>query len=383
MITKLSLKRKVNKSLRVQGYIFNGNKFLLDTQKTNIRLVHSASRIERIKDNINFLNKNTSMIEQYLPKSVDINMNINKISPRIIEVKNNTLERNLFRWWNLVWWSLPYERSYGRQIRLLIWDDYHNAPMGLINLQSPIISWKHRDEYLNLSYKDKEFWINQSMNAQRIGALPPYNKILGGKLIALLMTSKDVVDIYRQKYRDSVTHLKKRYIPPNLLFITTTGAFGKSSVYNRLKDYNNNFICQYLGQTQGCGSFHIPLTLYDSFVQYLGQSGHNTNRGFGNGPSRKMRIITKVMSNLGYKQGALHGVKRAVYIFNLTKNIQDIIHNNQEPIWYNREIDKLTSHWIDKWATKRLCQPEKTYFNKDKFLQDTKQELSLCTSIVD
>lgn len=380
-LTKIELKKQINKSLRAQGFAVKGNHFYIDTQKSNIRSVHSVSRMERIKDNVKFLNQKISLIDKYLLNSTDID--ISKIKPRIIEVKSNTVESDLFRWWNLVWWSLPYEKSYGRQIRLLVWDDYHNTPIGLINLQSPIISWKHRDEYLDLSYGDKEFWINQSMNAQRIGAFPPYNKILGGKLIASLMTSQDVVDIYHRKYQNSITHLKKRFIPSNLLFITTTGAFGKSSIYNRLKDYSGNPICQYLGLTQGMGSFHIPLTLYESFIQYLEQSGGNTDRGFGNGPSRKMRIIDKVMSSLGYKKGSFHGVKRAVYFFNLTKNIHDVIHHGQEPIWRDRSVDKLSEYWITRWAQKRLLQPDKTYFNKDEFLKETRRELELCESVID
>jgi len=377
VITKQSLKIKINKAMRSQGYQIRGNKFLLtDTSLENIRSTHSISRRERLANNIIFLEKNFDIANRFLKHSHEID--ISKIQPRIIEVKNNTIEAKIFRWWNLMWWSLPHERSYGRQMRFIVWDDYHNSPMGLISLQSPIISWKHRDEYLELKYQDKEYWINQSMNAQRLGALPPYNNFLGGKLIASLMTSNDIVDAYRNKYSDSITHIKKRFIPANLLFITTTGAFGKSSVFNRLKDYNNQKICEYLGDTKGAGSFHIPLALYESFVQYLEQSEGNINRGFGNGPSRKLRIISKVLGGLGYKNGSMHNIKRAVYFFNLTQNIHEVIHKGAEPIWVNRNVDELTDYWKKRWAIKRQDKPERTYFNRDDFLTNAKKEINQC-----
>jgi hypothetical protein len=39
-------------------------------------------------------------------------------------------EERLFLFWNLIWWSIPYERVYGRQSRFLVWDKTHDAPSG-------------------------------------------------------------------------------------------------------------------------------------------------------------------------------------------------------------------------------------------------------------
>jgi hypothetical protein len=35
-----------------------------------------------------------------------------------------------------------------------------------------------RDDYLNIPKEDLDYIINKSMQAQRLGALPPYNQIL-------------------------------------------------------------------------------------------------------------------------------------------------------------------------------------------------------------
>ena len=73
-LTKLGLKRQINKSLKGQGFIVKGNSFYLNTQKSSIRSVHSMSRIERIKDNIDFLNQKISIAEKYLLNSNDIHI---------------------------------------------------------------------------------------------------------------------------------------------------------------------------------------------------------------------------------------------------------------------------------------------------------------------
>lgn len=81
-----------------------------------------------------------------------------------------------------MWWSIPYQHPYGRQMRFLVWDTYHDLPFGLINLQSPILKMSVRDKSLGIPDKEVDLWVNKSMNAQRVGALPPYNELIGGKL---------------------------------------------------------------------------------------------------------------------------------------------------------------------------------------------------------
>lgn len=42
-----------------------------------------------------------------------------------------------------------------------------------------------RDSALGILPAKRDYWVNMSMNAQRVGALPPYNDLLGGKMAAL------------------------------------------------------------------------------------------------------------------------------------------------------------------------------------------------------
>lgn len=381
-IDKETLTRGVKAALRQQGYSVRRNKFVaIDQGESAKRTIHEVSRAERIHSNIEFIQSFLPRAEQYIRDSDEIR--IADIKPRIIKIDSDSIKSDLFRWWNLVWWSLPYERAYGRQMRFMVWDDAHDAPIGLIGLQSPILRWRVRDEYLGITPETRDYWVNQSMSSQRLGALPPYNKLLGGKLVTLLMTENTIRKSFQEKYQNYETILLKRVLPSNLLFITTTGAYGKSSVYNRLK-FNGHNVCNFIGYTHGSGSFHIPDSLYEAFVEYLKSNGYPAGKSFGNGPSAKMKIISTAMSMLGFKSGTQHGIKRAVYLFPLVKNLESVIRRGGKPIWYNRNTKDLTEYWRERWAVKRAgdCPKEKTKFSRLEYIKGVRRDLKACENLV-
>ena len=370
----------MEKTLVGQGYSVKDKLFRFDKEgREERRRLHRFSRAERIKENINFIRSFFPKAEKHLLDSSSVE--VTKIKPRLIEAEAGTREGDLFRWWNLVWWSLPYERAYGRQMRFIVWDDYHDSAIGLIGLQSPLLSWNVRDKYLGIPAKKRDYWANQSLSAQRLGALPPYNDFLCGKLISCLMTSDALRKLFKKKYQKSKTLILKRTLPANLLFITTTGAYGKSSVYNRLK-FNNEKVCDFIGYTDGCGSFHIPNTLYEAFVNYLRENGYKAGRSFGNGPSVKMRNINQAMRLLGFKNGCGHGMKRAVYLFPFANNLKRVIGHKEKPIWHKRDVEELTHYWKERWAHKRAGN-NKNIFSAERYIEDLLIDLANCEKLAD
>ena len=370
------MKREIASVLTRQGYSVDSDGVfaLRDNEREGRRKAHELAKAERITQKKGFILDNTDFIGGHLVDGK--NLDIAKIDPELIEVKSGTKEEKMFKWWNIVWWSLPYEKACGRQMRFIVWDRYHHAPIGLIGLQSPILSWGPRDKYLGISKKERDYWVNQSLSAQRIGALPPYNDILGGKLVALLMTSNVVRNRFAAKYSGKKTILRGRVLPANLLFITTTGAYGKSSVYNRLK-FHGAPVSKFIGYTRGYGTFHIPNALYEDLLAYLERRGVDTKRGFGNGPSRKLRLIDEALNLLGFTNGVTHGIKRALYLFPFAENLLEVIDGGAEPEWQDRADGDLTAFWKRKWAFKRAVAGERHYlkFSGDSFINDTKKGL--------
>ena len=100
------------------------------------------------------------------------------------------------------------------------------------------------------------------MDAYVIGALPPYNHLLGGKLISYILASNEVRQIYSKKYGRAKTIICKR--KANLLAaIFTTSLYGKSSQYNRLK-YKNSLLYIPIGSTKGFGTLHLTQETFSS-----------------------------------------------------------------------------------------------------------------------
>jgi len=368
------LREKIIDVLRDQGFKINPHVRPAGCSKRTYRRIQSKARLEQLALHKKFLQENLSKVKNYCRDGRDIDPD--KISVELREVLSRSLEEILFRWWNLVWWSIPYQRSYGRQMRFILWDAAHDMPFGLILLQSPVLKMSVRDKYLEIPKEELDLWVNRSMHAQRVGALPPYNEILGGKMVALALTANEIREVYERKYNSYKSILKERIIEPDLLFITTTSAFGRSSLYNRLK-YNGEIVAESLGYTKGSGTFHIPEELYLEILEFLSKKGIDVSRGYGHGPSRKLKLISLALKYLNLPKFEYHGIQREFYLFPLVKNLKEVIKKKEEPIYIDRPFKKLVDYWKKRWALPRAerrsewrkFETEKLFMKVEKILE--------------
>jgi hypothetical protein len=344
------LKERIIEVLKEQGLKINPHVRPAIFNKQAFKDIQNMSRLEQISIHRDFLQRFSDKAQLHCRNGRDICPE--KIDLELREVKANSFEDNIFRWWNLVWWTIPYQRPYGRQMRFLLWDKEHDSAFGLIGLQSPILKMSVRDKALEIPNSEIDIWVNKSMNAQRIGALPPYNQLLGGKMVALSLTSNEIRKAYQSKYANYTTIIKERSIGTDFLFITTTSAFGKSSLYNRLK-YKGDTVAKSLGYTQGSGSFHIPQELYLEILTFLSNEGFEISRGYGHGPSRKLKLLSSAFSRLGLHEFEFHNIKREFYLFPLVSNLKTVIKNGEHPKYINRPFSKLEDYWKERWALPR------------------------------
>lgn len=372
------LRNEIIEALKAQGFKINPHLRPKRNEKETLRKVHEQKRKEQLRLHKKFLLENLDEMKKFSIDGKDIQPD--KIKLKLIEVKPNSFESRLFFWWNLVWWSLPYDKPIGRQMRFVLWDEYHDAPFGLIGLQSPPLASSVRDNYLGLNNGNREYWINQSMYGQRIGALPPYNELLGGKMVALSLVSNEIRKAYEKKYRNRKTLLKKRKIPNRLLFITTTSAYGRSSVYERIK-YKGEKVSIFLGFTSGAGTFHLPQELYEKLLIFLEQEGINTKRGYGTGPSRKLKLVDLGFKKLGLKNISgsyvFHNIRRGYYLFSHVKNLRNVIQKNKRPLWYDRPFNKLFIFWLERWCIPRSKRKKEwKIFDSNKFFRKMQIQLN-------
>jgi len=367
------LKNRIIKELKEQGFKINPHVRPRGCSKTTYRRIQKKARLEQLSLHKRFLVDSIKKVKKYCRDGPEIIPE--NISLELREVQAGSVGEILFRWWNLIWWSIPFQRSYGRQMRFLLWDTAHDAPFGLICLQSPVLKMSVRDEFLEIPKDELDIWVNCSMNAQRVGALPPYNEILGGKMVALTLTSNEIREAYNRKYMNYISIIKGRKLTPELLFITTTSAFGRSSLYNRLK-YKGETVAECLGYTQGTGTFHIPEELYEELLEFLKNRGVDVGRGYGHGPSRKLKLISLGLRYLGLSKFEYHGIKREFYLFPLVKNLKDVIQKKQSPVWVDRPFQNLAVYWKERWGIPRTERmPEWKKFDSNDFFKKIEKML--------
>lgn len=376
-MNKAELREALLESLSIQGFSLNGSVLPASYRKGHLKKIQILSKKEQLKLQKEYIESVTKIIIPYIRDGESIDPNLIDLELRLVEP--NSTEEAIYRWWNVVWWSVPYQKAYGRQMRLLLWDRYHDSPFGLIGLQSPVLKMAVRDKYLKIPSEDLDVVINKSMQAQRLGALPPYNNLLGGKMTAMSLTSNELRSFYQEKYAGVTTVMNKRILNPDLIFLTTTSAFGRSSIYNRLK-YKNQVVAKSLGFTQGSGTFHVSHELYLELQKFLKRRDIDVNTTFGYGPSRKVKLIDKGFDLLNLSQYHYHNLQREFFLFPTASNLENVIALNENPVYFDRPLNDLLSFWKERWCVPRSERnPNWRDFNAKNFIKSSKANITRWT----
>lgn len=283
-------------------------------------------------------------------------INPEKISPVLERVSSGTQQGNLFRLAALSW-SVPVSNGFGRRLRYLVWDENNGKLMGLIAIGDPVFNLAVRDKFIGWNIHDRSARLVNLMDAYVLGALPPYNALLGGKLIACLLRSRDIYDDFASAYDSTIGVISQEEKKSRLLAITTTSSMGRSSVYNRLK-LNGMQYFKPIGYTGGWGHFHIPDLLFAELRDYLRDLDHTyaDQHGFGQGPNWRLRTTRAALSALGFKDDLLrHGILREVFICQLADNATKILQTGkgQPDLTSLLSVKDIAAQAVDRWMIPR------------------------------
>src|SRR5262249_41111946 len=69
----------------------------------------------------------------------------------------------------------------GRRLRYLVWDANNDKLIGIMALGDPVFNLKVRDELIGWDIKDRGKRLVNVLDAYVLGAVPPYNMLLGGQ----------------------------------------------------------------------------------------------------------------------------------------------------------------------------------------------------------
>lgn len=210
------------------------------------------------------------------------------------------------------------------------------------------------------------------------GAVAPYRSILGGKLVAMLLTSPEVVQEYERKYAGACSVIassmagKAVQRKPSLVALGTTSLYGAgSAMYNRISipaeavGGEVGDVVQYadLGKSMGFGSIQFSTDTIDEIEEIVEakEGGRQIRHIFGEGVSPRLRKVRQGMELAGLPPDKLlkHGAPRIVYGVALAEQFREVLlgkrKNRPRYFFPFDEPVEVTSRIADCWINRWLC----------------------------
>lgn len=91
----------------------------------------------------------------------------------------------------------------------------------------PVFNLVARDRYIGWTADDRRKRLVHVLDANVLGAIPPYNTLLGGKLVASLVATTEVRDVFADKYSGVRGPISGKVKPAVLAMVTTASALGQ------------------------------------------------------------------------------------------------------------------------------------------------------------
>lgn len=359
----VELRARVLAHLRSQGFRTTDTGVLapVETDKEKVRQLHAEAVAEQRRRAAPSLSRREAMFVGMLADGADVEP-VN-IIPYLEQVTDHRSAIGLMWRWCALHWSIPVSGGYGRRLRFLVRDAGHDdAVIGVIGLGDPVFAMSGRDATIGWSNEQRARCLTSVMDAFVLGAVPPYNRLLGGKLVALLAGSHVVRRAFARQYGSRQTLISGRDPKAQLALITTASALGRSSVYNRLKRSDGTLAFKAVGYTQGSGDFHFSGAIYGDLVKLAESTMGDGNLTYrhanwtGAGFRNRREVIQRALTALGFRSRALryHGVRRQVFLNPLASNSYEWLRGETRHLnWLAAEPDDLAAWWRRRWAIPR------------------------------
>ncbi len=210
------------------------------------------------------------------------------------------------------------------------------------------------------------------------GAVHPYNELLGGKLVALLLTSSEVRDAYARRYGGQVSIIASQMAgraiskPAHLRILTTTSLYGVgSSQYNRLvlsqadhPELSSDIRWGAIGKslTGGFGTLHLGGETAHA-LRSMAMARHDSrrvNNRFGEGTSPRLRQIREGLDALGLKSDAIlhHATPRIFYGCELGAGARNALLGLEAMTDEAPTCHAIGAAWRRRWLSKRALRKE-------------------------
>jgi len=274
---------------------------------------------------------------------------IQNLNPKLIyvETKQQNEDWTILR---IFGHTMTFDQTPGRFIKFLVTDgnEYFPKYLGCISVSSDVIAITDRDNYLGWSSSNKiedKRLAHSAIGSCIMSTQPIGYNFLGGKLVAAMITTSVVRDIWEKLYNQV------------LVGMTTTSLYGSYSMYNSLKWWHK------CGSSAGKISIKPDDSIYEVWHDWLkgidsvAYEKALTQKEGVSGPvtGAKSRILSMIFSKCSIKQSDYqHGYERGVYYSCFYENTKDFLQNkvNKEQLimkeLYKRDMQAVLEWWRPK-----------------------------------
>jgi hypothetical protein len=347
-----NLRERIDQELTLAGFIVRPNSLELPQgdAKNVYRKLHSEQRLEKLKASEKTIRR---WEDHFIHSLADIDqIDLEKINP-VVRPVDSAQDRGLFNYASLTW-SVPVSKGFGRRTYFLVEDEQNGKLIGIFALGDPVYNLSVRDKRIGWDQHQKAHGLYNVFDAFVCGSIDPYRQILGGKLIAMMACSDEVVETLREKYHGRVTNISKTVKDSRPALITVTSALGRSSIYNRLK-FNDRYILKSQGYTKGFGHFQFSPQLFADLLEVAKDHPRYSGAEFGAGANWKIRTLRQALFMIGASNKYIqHGLTREVFMGELATNTFEFLRGETGDLDYfsASQID-VTEYWKRRWLIPR------------------------------
>jgi hypothetical protein len=347
------LRRRVRQELKKSGFVSEDGRLRPreELTKETIRELHRRQRTALLQRSRPFIDRWEDRVIGEFANGDEVDPH--RIRPVVEQVSGDGHEAALFRFATLHW-SVPVSVGYGRRTRFLVRDLSNDRLIGIFALGDPVYNLRSRDRLIGWNVEQRSARLYNVLDAFVLGAVPPYRELLGGKLVAMAATSREVAGQIEAKYEGNETIISGARKDPRPVLITTTSALGRSSLYSRLK-FRDRLLYEASGYTEGFGHFQFSDPLFAGLCEFLDNDGGVPDDEYGGGPNWRLRTIRRALGQIGIKEDLLHhGVKRQVFMAPRAINWRQFLRGEtDEPRWYRLHLGEMGAFYRRRWAIPR------------------------------
>jgi hypothetical protein len=268
-----------------------------------------------------------------------------KITPKLILVEN---KKQMDDWRHIIRFTSSFKNvsTPGRSLKYIVIDEITDKYIGALTVTSDFGSLGVRDN--KIGWTGEQRFQGKKLNhlgcGQAIIPIQPFGfNRLGGKLLAMLVSSKKVREDWKNKYGDTMVGM------------TTTSLYGTECQYNRLPNFKK------MGKTTGKMSIRPPREIINRWIGYFVETQNEIYLKYkekaDNNRTYKQKYFTDdilgvILKEIGWKRKQLeHGFKRGVFFAPFYENTNEFLRGEitEEELvmkdFFNRDTESIMEWW--------------------------------------